>query len=133
MSTTPARPRKTLILGGPRTGKTTLAGELAAGRPVYHTDQLVGTHEWSAASAVVAQWFDELGDEWVIEGVTAIRGLRKWLAAHPEGSPADEIIWLKQPRERLSHRQLTMMKGCITIMSEILPELEGRGIAITWR
>lgn len=125
--------KRTLILGGPRTGKSTLAGELAAGRPVYRTDQLVGTHEWSAASDAVVKWFDTLPGDFVIEGVTVVRGLRKWLKLHPAGLPADEFIWLKSPRETLSPGQLSMYRGTLTIMDEIAPELERRGAVITHR
>jgi hypothetical protein len=42
-----------VIAGGPRTGKTTLAAELAGktGAPVHHTDDLIGGFAWSDASA----------------------------------------------------------------------------------
>ena len=40
-------------------------------------DDLIDTHEWSAASAEVARWLDDEGP-WIIEGVAMSRALRKW-------------------------------------------------------
>lgn len=36
--------KRTIILGGPKTGKTTLSVCLARGTTVLHTDDLIGTH-----------------------------------------------------------------------------------------
>lgn len=120
-----------VIAGGPRTGKTTLALELAAahGITARHTDELVGTHDWSSASAEVATWFDAPGP-WIVEGVAAARALRKWLASHPEGKPADLVRLLNKPREPLAKGQHAMAKGCATVWNEIAAELLVRGVRI---
>ena len=81
-----------IICGGPRTGKTQLAKHLSlkfdipkylctdpqalGGDALDHTE-LPERERWSAISADVSQWFDEPGP-WIIEGVAAIRALRKW-------------------------------------------------------
>lgn len=120
-----------IVAGGPRTGKTTLADRLAAGLGITarHTDDLIGTLDWSASSAEVATWFDADGP-WVIEGVAAARAIRKWLAAHPEGTPANVVHLLTEPFEPLNTRQLGMAKGCETVWNEIAGELLARGVTV---
>lgn len=116
------------IVGGPNAGKTTLANKLrdVLGRESRHTDSLLATHEWSDASAEVAQWMSEPGP-WVIEGATTVRGLRKWMSAN-EGTPADLVIYLDSAKAPRSKGQETMAKGVRTVMAEILPELRARGV-----
>lgn len=131
------------ITGGPRTGKTTLAGRLAADLHVAcdsafdescscgalrHTDDLIGSHDWSDASAEVARWFDAPGP-WIIEGVAVSRALRKWHDQHPgEPPPVDQVIYLHTPHETLSKRQGAMAKGVAKVHSEIEPWLRRHGI-----
>ncbi len=119
-----------IIAGGPRTGKSTLAARLGAelGVAPRSTDSLIGTLDWSAASLEVSTWFDAAGP-WVIEGVAAARALRKWLAAHPTGTPCDRIILLDTPHVELSKGQVGMMKGCRTVWAELVVVLEARGLA----
>jgi hypothetical protein len=122
---------RVLIAGGPRTGKTTLAEQLAAvsGAPVRHTDDLVGKLDWSAASSEVAGWIEAPGP-WIVEGVAVGRALRKWFAAHPEGAPADLIYWCLAPKVARSRGQITMAKGCLTVWGDIQPLLRARGVEI---
>lgn len=119
---------RTVILGGPRTGKTTLAASMRSGRLV-HTDDLISTHAWSDASDAIAKMLDAPGP-WVIEGVAAVRGLRKWLRAHAAGKPCDTVVAMWQPRVPLSKGQLAMAKACRTVFDEIRGELTRRGVAI---
>jgi hypothetical protein len=134
------------IAGGPRTGKTTLAGRLIATdpvdfmsaargatspadlNPVRHTDNLMHLG-WSEASEAAALWFDEPGP-WIVEGVAVPRALRKWLAAHPEGKPCDVVHWLEEPRDLRSKGQIAMGKGCETVWMEIHDALTERGVRI---
>lgn len=125
------------ITGGPRTGKTTLASDIercgvSAGlgtlqRParwvIRHTDDLIGSHDWSDASAEVARWFDTPGP-WIIEGVAVSRALRKWHDQHPgEPPPVDQVIYLHTPYVTLSKGQGAMAKGVAKVHSEIEPWL----------
>ncbi len=127
------------ITGGPRTGKTTLAGELGVrdyesriGRvapDVRHTDDLIGKLDWSAASAEAATWLDAPAP-WIIEGVAVSRALRKWREQHPgERPPVDRVIFLRGARERTTAKQDAMAKGVLTVHLEIEPWLLQHGIA----
>lgn len=123
-----------LITGGPRTGKTTMAGKLGAELdiPVRHTDDLVGQLSWSEASEEIAKVWLADPRPVIIEGVALPRALRKWLAAHPEGKPADKIIYLSVPHVRLTDGQVAMTKGVATVWREVVPELLRRGVEIVF-
>ncbi len=120
-----------VIVGGPRCGKTTRARQLAAATraPVRHTDDLIGKFDWSGVSHEVSRWLDEPGP-WVIEGVAAVRALRKWLAAHAAGKPCDRIERLTRPFVALTSGQAAMAQACETVWSEIADRLRARGVAI---
>lgn len=119
-----------IVAGGPRTGKTTLAATYPG--LVLHTDSLIGQLDWSAVSGVAAGWFDVPGP-WVIEGVAAVRALRKWLGAHASGQPADLVLWLASPKVARTPGQETMARGCETVWDEVLPLLKARGVAVERR
>jgi dephospho-CoA kinase len=117
---------RTVIVGGPKTGKSTLARKL--GRKTLATDD-VKHLPWSEASAHVATHMGREVDS-VIEGAASVRALRKWLASHPEGKPCDEVIHLTKTHAQCSTGQSAMSKGCETIFKEIEPELRRRGVVI---
>lgn len=138
------------ITGGPKTGKTTLTGRLfeshetcrglhcpridgslrdghRCGEPC-HTDDLIGSHDWSEASQAVSEWFDAPGP-WIIEGVVVSRALRKWRDQHPgQAPPVDRVIFLYMPYEPLSKGQNAMAKGVATVHEEIESWLRQHGI-----
>ncbi len=119
-----------VISGAPKTGKTTLADDMAGtGRSAMHTDDLIGSLDWSEASAEVSTWFDWPGS-WIVEGVAVPRALRKWLARNPEGKPCDVAIVLSKPHVEQTKAQLAMGKGVDKVWQEILPELRKRGVRI---
>lgn len=120
-----------LIIGPPRVGKTTLARDMGAQRnlPVRHSDDLIALHAWSEASAKIADWLDE-DTPAIIEGVAVVRGLRKWLAAHPDGKPADEIYLSTTPLERQTPKQSAMGKGVMKVWNEVALEAASRGVKL---
>jgi hypothetical protein len=121
---------RTCIIGGPRTGKTTLSGTMSH---VLHTDDLIGQFDWSGASKHVAtDWFARPGP-WVIEGVAVVRALRKWLAANADGVPCERVIVLTTPHVELSKGQASMAKGHEKVWQEVQPLLLARGVTVESR
>lgn len=122
-----------VIAGGPKVGKTTLSEKLrsASGSPVFHTDDLIGTHDWSKASEAVARWFDRPGP-WIVEGVAAVRALRKWMDSHHRTElPCDIVYFSNSPRAKLVlPGQVSMAKGVMTVWSQIGRELIQRGVKV---
>lgn len=123
---------RVLVLGGPRTGKTTLATRLGHERlvRVRHTDDLITTHSWSDASDEVARWLEEPGP-WVIEGVAAVRALRKWLEAHrlpSSGLPFDELFVGSTAKVLRTPGQEQMARACESIWDEVRPHVLRRGV-----
>lgn len=118
-----------VITGGPRVGKTTLAGMLPVDE-VLRTDDLVEDFEWSALSLEVSRRLD-LPGPWVIEGVAAVRAVRKWMANYEDGKPCDVIVYLDRPLVgALLPGQIAMGKGTATILDGIRPELARRGVLV---
>ena len=115
---------KRAIVGGPKTGKTTLAPN------AVHTDSLIGPDgKWTSDHTVVAaQAIGVLDGD--IEGTRTAHALREWLRMHPEGKPVDEVIYLRTPHQPLTRGQHIQTKGIDTVMREIRPELERRGVRI---
>lgn len=121
---------RTLVVGGPGVGKTTLSNMIAEqdGVPIRHTDDLIPEHEWSTASEKVAAWFDADGP-WIIEGVAVVRALRKWMATNA-GKPADLVLLGMTPKRKLTPGQRTMTKGHETVWREVRGELAKRGVEV---
>ena len=118
---------RTVITGWPKTGKTTLANSLDV--EVKHTDDLIDKMEWSEASQYVADsWFAD--STFCVEGVAAVRALRKWLAQHPDGKPCDKVVWMDEPKVAMTKGQETMAKGCSKVWHEIERELIMRGVKV---
>lgn len=122
---------RTLIAGGPRVGKTTLAAALAreVGVVSRHTDDLVGAVAYAEAHKRVAEWISPLGP-WVIEGVTVVRALRLWLRDNPTGIPAERVFWSTAAKVDRTTGQARMAKGIATVWGQIEPELLARGVVI---
>lgn len=125
-----AKPRRLVLAGGPRAGKTHLAAQLSEATATRRrgSDELLSLG-WSESSEAASYWFDEPGS-WIVEGVTMARALRKWLARNPEGMPADVIVHLGSPVTERNRGQHVMALGCETVWNEIRPELQARGVCL---
>lgn len=126
--------QRIVFTGGPKTGKSSLAEAASArfGGPILHTDALIGKLAWGEDSAEVARWFDEQNPPWIIEGVTAVRALRKWLAHHPDRSerPADVVVWCGEPKIERFAGAKAMAAGIEKIWNVVALELTARGVPI---
>jgi len=118
---------KLLIIGVPRAGKTTraiaiqqqyVAGAEAIGQallPIHHTDKMITQYEWSVFSDKVCDMLKQPGP-WIIEGCSAVRGLRKYLK---EGNKPDfEIEWLDKVYIPHEGRQKGFAASLVSIWKE---------------
>jgi hypothetical protein len=119
------------IMGGPKTGKTTLANTIPCepGLRILHTDDAMRLG-WSECSEYCSYWFNE--PSVVVEGVAVARSLRKWLERNPTGKPCDEIVYLTKPHVPLTKGQAAMAKGVETVFVEIEAELLVRGVHVRY-
>lgn len=125
--------KRIMIVGGPRTGKTTLADEIRLDMEpdvlVYHTDDLIGKYDWADVPDQIITWM-QYNPPWLIEGVQTARALRRWLKKAKTlgwaGTPCDRIIVLREPKEELTKGQTTMMRGVWTVWKEVEPQLDPR-------
>jgi len=135
------------VMGPPRTGKTTLADEIAEHLETdsvkhtgkrestaatnrsdpRHTDDLI-SRGWSQASDEASHWFDAPGP-WIIEGSMGVRAMRKWLKRN-SGMPVDLVVWQRLAKVHRTKGQESMAKGTETIWKDVLPELLKRGVEV---
>ena len=124
---------KTIIIGGPRSGKSTMA--ISYGVPVFCADPkslvkdvlpgvtyLPDSVDWENQSHYICQnWFPMQGD-WVIEGVGCIRALRKWINYYDTTPPCYNIVFIRDKHPMASDLlpgQLSMRKSIDSIWNEI--------------
>ena len=121
---------KVVVIGVPRSGKTSYALGQYDSQYVIHTDDLVSQDiPWSHRSELIAHWM-EIIPEFCIEGCDAVRGLRKFLKQNPGKPPCDKVIWWGSPKDELSNSQKGFGKGCKKIFFDILPELHELGVEV---
>jgi len=104
------------LVGGPKTGKTTLA-KLIAHPNTYHTDELKHLPWHSQATA----WLEELSnvDSFLVEGVTVARMLRK-------GLEVDVVVYLQEAKVQRTAKQEALAKGVDTVykgLSVTVPQI----------
>jgi hypothetical protein len=102
--------RRIAIVGGPRTGKSTLAAQVRD-RPVIATDD-TKDHPWEDQPEIAKRRV-EGHESFCLEGVQAARALRK-------GLEVDAIIVLTEPKEARSKGQRAMAAGQEKIIREAL-------------
>jgi adenylate kinase family enzyme len=105
-----SRYQRIAIVGGPKTGKTTLAGSVTD-RPTFSTDEFMGI-PWGDIPRAVAMKAGSLGPSWVVEGVQVARALRKGLVT-------DAVIHLNGPAHvSLTPMQAAMAKAVTSVFEE---------------
>lgn len=107
------------VVGG---GKTTLSEQLGKQHEclVLHTDDLMGTYEWSSASQYIADKWLTLPGPWIIEGVAVPRALRKYQEQNPhEPPPCDRVIVLTETHKELNPRQEAMGRTVCEHMADL--------------
>jgi len=119
-----------VIVGGPRTGKTTRAKALGKERGcrVISTDDFIDLG-WSGASEHVASMMSYKGP-WIIEGVAAVRALRKALKTGVK--PCDRVLVLMEPKTGIIRGQHAMGKGVATVLDEVVPLLKALGVVVEY-
>lgn len=96
------------IVGGPKTGKTTLA-QVSDERPVIHTDRFQHL-PWEEVPAAILERCAPLS-QFVIEGVQVARALRAGLIV-------DAVLYLDDPCAEQSKGQRAMSKAVSTVFAE---------------
>lgn len=116
-----------LIIGGMQCGKTAAARQLASWLtiPCYHTDD-IPRDDWSKVSEIIATDWLNKPSPWIIEGVRATHGLRKWLGAHKDGLPYDLLLQLWMPYDPLTPKQESTLRGFVSVWRSIAPEIAAR-------
>lgn len=121
---------KIALTGQVNSGKTALSRAVSAigGFRIGHCDTLMGPNVgWSDVSEAASRWFSESGKV-LVEGTQVPRALRKWLEANPEGSPCGAVIFLNEQLAPCTNRQVGTGKGAATVLNNIAPELQRRGV-----
>ena len=123
---------KTVIIGVPKSGKTTYALAHHEKDQIVHTDELLDVEglKWEDRSQVIVDLMIAR-KVFCVEGCDAVRGLRKFMVQNPKTRPCDHVVWMGRSREELSKGQTSFGKGCKRIFDDILGELHGLGIMVT--
>jgi hypothetical protein len=102
-----ARYPRVAIIGGSRTGKTSLSASVTD-RPVIHSDDFIVEGDYRASAVATLAAAAEHGS-YVVEGVTAALALR-------DGMPVDAVIHLTKTKAPLTKGQRSANKGTETII-----------------
>jgi hypothetical protein len=130
---------KIIVIGPPKSGKSSYAKVLRNlhGVPTYCTDPLYTVKDpepdvtyapdldWSDCSEYVARNWLSLPGPWCIEGVGAVRALRKYLTMNkPETLKGVRVRLLRPPADS-DYKYSCMAKSITTIWRQIEPLLAG--------
>lgn len=120
---------KVVIIGAPRTGKSTLFRKLS-----LHFDCAVGTDdfmclEWSAVPDAVIGVLEK-HEDWILEGVNAARVLRRWLRDRKDMPKIDVVYYLTKPMAQQTNAHRAMSKSIATVWKQIAPKLVVDGTRI---
>ncbi len=132
---------RVVILGPPRTGKSTYATALAkklgipivsTGKPaegcLLRTDMLISLGWEKIPNAVIR--ILEHQDSFILEGCQAARVLRRWYRDDAKAPRLDRVIILTKPFVQRSSGQEAMSKGIETILAGLLPTLKRNHVRV---
>jgi len=121
-----ARYNRIAVVGGPRTGKTTLVMTTVEvdDRPVFHTDDLIGLVEWADQPAVIIERCAPL-DRYVVEGIQVARALRK-------GLEPDVVVVTTWPMVERTSGQKRLARAVDTWFHDWLAQRPDHGRALVW-
>lgn len=140
-----------VVIGGPRTGKTTYATKLARELKVHlastgkhtenpeglvsvknygkvSTDDYVSKYSYPDLPAKVIEDLRKM-DDFVLEGTQAARVLRRWLREAPDEPKLDKtLVFLGKPWVQRNPRQEATAKGVKTVWRDLEPLLKRHGV-----
>jgi hypothetical protein len=137
---------KLAIIGGPFSGKSTLAQSY--GVKVFCTDPVSLVREkidgvtylpegleWEAQSHYICEHWLSMPGDWVIEGVGVVRALRKWINYYDSVPPCYQLIYIKGHHPKatgLTSGHVAMSKSIESIWNEISPVYEKITTVRSW-
>ena len=122
---------KVLVVGPPRTGKSTAADFIAhaLNLPLYHSD-VYKELPWDEQKQVVGKLIRSLSG-FVFEGCTVSRALNMFRETNPSFKPCDTVFYLTKylvPRNDLTPGQLSMGTRIRNHMLEVVPWLQSLNV-----
>lgn len=133
-----------VVLGAPRSGKTTYATKLAKQLGVHlgstgkrteqenglvSTDNYMKRANWATLPDVIIKDLKDRED-WVLEGTQAARVLRRWLRDDLGGPKVDKVLVFDKAWVPRTPGQEAMGKGVRTILKDMMPLLVKAGIPV---
>ncbi len=140
-----------VVIGGPRTGKTTYATKLArelgvhlasTGKHTEHpeglvsvknygkvsTDDYVGRYSYADIPTQIIKDLREM-DDFVLEGTQAARVLRRWMREAPDEPRLDKtLVFLGKPWVARNKHQEATTKAVRTVWRDLEPLLRRHGV-----
>lgn len=131
-----------VVVGGPRTGKTTYATKLAKQLGVHlastgkrteaesglvSTDNYMKKANWAETPNLIIK--DLRGKKsFVLEGTQAARVLRRWYKQDPDEPKIDKVLVFGKAWVNRNPGQVSMAKGVQTVLADLAPILARAGV-----
>lgn len=124
---------RVILAGVPRSGKTShaaRAGERFGRKVFWESQTFEGTRDEQAVE--IARQIDSSGD-WILEGCSAVLGLRQWLADNPHKQLDAVVYFFGKPVQKHSKGHERQSKAIHTVWAQIKSELQYRGATVIER